>query len=142
MKNDLKDILSGSNKDIDNQKLMDYLSGHLSAPDRHEVENNMADDAFLNDAVEGLQKMTNKKDMQGYVDQLNNDLQKQTLKNLKRKDKRRWKDQPYTYFTIIIVLILLVFCFIVIKKYAEGKQGSTVATSQHIQPNRNNDFLF
>ena len=41
MNNDLKDILSNSNKDIDNQQLMDYLSNQLSKADSHEIEKNM-----------------------------------------------------------------------------------------------------
>ena len=38
MNPDLLNILSHSNKDIDNQKLMDYLSGKLSEKERQEVE--------------------------------------------------------------------------------------------------------
>ncbi len=37
----------------------------------HEVERSMADSEFLNDAVEGLQHIGNKKDLQAYVDELN-----------------------------------------------------------------------
>jgi hypothetical protein len=125
MKNELKDILSNSNKDIDNQQLMDYLSNQLSKADSHEIEKNMADDAFMNDAVEGLQEIENKKNMQAYVEQLNNDLQKQIAKNKNRKQKRRLKDQPITYVTIIIILILVVVSFLVLKKYLEEKQSKS-----------------
>ncbi|RYF92720.1 MAG: hypothetical protein EOO00_06990, partial [Chitinophagaceae bacterium] len=38
MQDDLLKILSDSNKEIDNQKLMDYLSGKLSGEQKHEVE--------------------------------------------------------------------------------------------------------
>jgi hypothetical protein len=121
MNNDLKDILSNSNKDIDNQQLMDYLSNHLSKADSHEVEKNMADDEFMNDAIEGLQKIEHKKNMQIYVEQLNKDLQKQIAKNKTRKDKRNLKNDPYTYITIIIILILVVISFIVLKKYLDQR---------------------
>ena len=57
MNKDLLNILANSNKDIDNQQLMDYLSGKLSGEDLHELERSMAGDEFLNDAVEGLQKV-------------------------------------------------------------------------------------
>ena len=60
MNNDLLNILSNSNKDIDNQKLMDYLSGKLSAEKTHEIEKQMTDSDFVNDAVEGLQEIKNK----------------------------------------------------------------------------------
>lgn len=131
MNNDLKDILANSNKDIDNQQLMDYLSNQLSKADTHAVEQSMADDEFMNDAVEGLQEIDNKKDMQAYVEQLNSDLLKQIAKNKTRKEKRRLKDQPYTYVAIIIVLILLVLSFIVLKKYTE-KNAQPGANKQKI----------
>src|SRR5579872_6176103 len=76
MNKDWLNILSNSNKDIDNQQLMDYLSGKLSGDALHEVERSMAENEFLNDAVEGLQKVRDKKDMQAYVDQLNTTMQK------------------------------------------------------------------
>lgn len=133
MNNDLKDILSNSNKDIDNQKLLDYLMNQLSKKETHELERDMAADEFLNDAVEGLQKLTNKKDVQAYVEQLNRDLQKQTTKNKKRKEKRKLKDQPYLYLTIILILLLMVVCFIVIKKRIDHKQSTTAGISVKTQ---------
>lgn len=123
MDNDLKNILSHSNKDIDNQQLIDYLSNQLSKSDSHIVEKNMADDEFMNDAVEGLQKIENRKDMQAYVEQLNNDLHNQIAKNKHRKDKRKLKDQPYTYIAIIIILILVIISFVVLKKYLEARNA-------------------
>ena len=122
MSNDLKDILGNSNKDIDNQQLMDYLSSQLNKAGEHEVEAAMADDAFVNDAVEGLQQIPDKKNMQAYVEQLNEELQKQIAKNKKRKEKRRLKDSPYTYWAIIILLLLMIICFIAVKKYLDARQ--------------------
>jgi hypothetical protein len=116
MNNDLKDILSNSNKDIDNQQLMDYLSHHISKADTHELEKSMAEDDFINDAVEGLQEIKPTKNLQIYVEQLNKDLQKQITKNKNRRLKRRIKDQPYTYFAIILILLLVVIGYIVLKR--------------------------
>jgi anti-sigma factor RsiW len=76
MNKDWLNILSNSNKDIDNQQLMDYLSGKLSGEALHEVERSMADNEFLNDAVEGLQQLGNKKNLQARVDELNASMQK------------------------------------------------------------------
>ncbi|MEO5890635.1 MAG: hypothetical protein ABIQ31_10300 [Ferruginibacter sp.] len=129
MNNDLKNILSNSNKDIDNQQLMDYLSNQLSKEDSHAIEENMADDEFMNDAVEGLQKIDNKKDMQAYVEQLNNDLHKQIAKNKNRKEKRKLKGQANLYLTIVIILILLVVSFVMLKKYLDAKHAIPATTS-------------
>jgi len=119
MSDQLKDILSNSNKDIDNQKLMQYLKEQLNAEERHEVEKNMTDDPFMNDAMEGLQQFDKNKNIADYVSQLHEDLQKQLAKKKKRKEKRRWKDQPWVYLTIVIILLLLIICFVVVKKYME-----------------------
>ncbi len=120
MSDDLKDILSNLNKDVEQEKLLDYLNKKLSASDAHEVEKQMADDEFMNDAVEGLQHFKNKKDLLLLVDQLNSDLKKQTLKKKLKKDKRKLKDQPLLYFTIALLLILVVISYILIKIYLRG----------------------
>jgi anti-sigma factor RsiW len=114
MSNDLLNILSNSNKDIDNQQLMDYLSGKLSGREKHEVEKWMADNDFMNDAVEGLQHFEDKKEMLDYVAQLNRDLQKNLRKKRKRREKRRLKENTWVYFAIILVLLLCVIAYYVI----------------------------
>ena len=133
MKNELKDILTNSNKDIDNQQLMDYLSHHISGTDSHELEKTMADDPFMNDAVEGLQQLKPGKNIEIYVEQLNAGLQKQIGKNKKRKNNRRFKENPYTYYAIIFILLLIIISFIILKKHnvgnpvLHGKSSSTVS---------------
>ncbi|MGB4937056.1 MAG: hypothetical protein WBO30_08575, partial [Ferruginibacter sp.] len=94
MSDNLKNILSNLNKDIEQDKLLDYLSKNLSADDAHELEKQMADDAFMNDAVEGLEQFKNKKDLLLLVEQLNSDLKKKTAKKKNKKEKRKLKDQP------------------------------------------------
>jgi hypothetical protein len=116
MNNDLKNILSNSNKDIDNQQLMDYLSNRLSKDAQHEVEQQMSDDPFFNDAIEGLQSVKPNTDVNQYVQQLNIDLQKQIAKNKNRRLKRRWKDQPWTYVVIAVILMLAVVSYYILKR--------------------------
>lgn len=116
MNKDLLNILANSNKDIDNQQLMDYLSGKLSGEALHELEKSMAGDDFLNDAVEGLQQMKNSKDMQSYVDQLNGAMQKNLQKKKQRRLRRRLKEEPWTYLAIILVIVLCVLGYIVIRQ--------------------------
>ena len=76
MSKDLKDILANLNKDIEQEKLLDYLNKNLSAAEAHEVEKQMADDEFMNDAMEGLENFKNKKDVSLMVQQLNSELKK------------------------------------------------------------------
>lgn len=117
MSDELKNILSNLNKEIEQEKLLDYLNKKLSAPEAHEVEKQMADDAFMNDAVEGLEDFKNKNDLSLYIEQLNHGLKKQLDKKNKRKEKRKLRDQPWLYLTIAILLILIVISFVVVKKY-------------------------
>ncbi len=129
----LLNILSNSNKDIDNQKLMDYLSGKLSAEEKHELEKQMVDSEMMNDAVEGLQDFENKKDVQAFADQLNNNLQKQLEKRKKRKLKRTFKEQPWLYLALIFILFLIIICFIVIKKNLEVKaKNSSIPSAKEL----------
>ncbi|MEY2917275.1 MAG: hypothetical protein RIS73_989 [Bacteroidota bacterium] len=131
MSDDLKNILNNSNKDIDNQKLMDYLSQQLSKQDSHELEKMMADDEFMNDAVEGLEQFSNVKKLPLSVEQLNRTLQKQISKKKNRKEKRKIKDQPWVYFAIVLLLIVAIICFVIVKKHMEDKKTVTQSTITH-----------
>ena len=115
MNKDLLNILANSNKDIDNQQLMDYLSGKLSGEALHELEKSMAGDEFLNDAVEGLQQVGNRQQMESYVEELNAAMQKSLDKKKQRRLRRRFKEEPWTYVAIIVVIVLCVLGYIVIR---------------------------
>lgn len=120
MSDELKDILSNLNKEIEQEKLLDYLNKKLSAAEAHEVEKQMADDDFVNDAVEGLEHFEDKKALPGYVQQLNKDLKKLLGKRKLEKEKRRLKEQPWLYFTIALLLILIIVGFVLVRKYLEN----------------------
>jgi hypothetical protein len=122
MSDDLKNILSNSNKDIDNQQLMDYLSKQLSKAESHDLEKMMAEDEFMNDAVEGLEQIGNNKNIAAYTEQLNFELKKQLAKKKQRKEKRRLKEQPWIYLAIITLLLLCIIAYVVIKKRIEYKK--------------------
>jgi hypothetical protein len=114
MPDDLLNILSDSNKDIDNQRLMDYLSGKLSGKEQHEIERSMADNEFVNDAIEGLQDFRDKKDVQAYVDQLNAALKKNLEHKKLRREKRRIKENPWILLSILLILILCVTAYFIV----------------------------
>lgn len=120
MSDNLKDILANLNKDIEQDKLLDYLNKNLSADEAHELEKQMADDEFMNDAVEGLESFKNKQDVSLLVKQLNAELKKQTAKKKVKKEKRKLKEQPWVYITIVILLLLVIIAYVVIKRYLAG----------------------
>jgi anti-sigma factor RsiW len=116
MSNDLLDILSNSNDKINNQKLIDYLNDELSAKEKHEVEKWMSDNDMVNDAVEGLQHVKNKKNLQAYVEQLNKNLQNQLEQKKQQQQKRKLKEYPWLYFAIVLILLLCIVAYVIIRK--------------------------
>lgn len=115
MSNDLLNILSHSNKDIDNQKLIDYINGKLSGNEKHEVEKWMIDNHFENEAMEGLQSLREKKDLNTHVDQLNKALNKYLQQKKQRRSRRKIKEISWSYFSIILVLLLIIIAYFVIR---------------------------
>lgn len=117
MNDDLLNILSGSNKDIDNQKLMDYISNKLSAEQKHEFEKTLLDSELESDAVDGLSQFKNKRDPVAYAEELNRKLQKQLQKKKVSKAKRRIKELRWVYVTITLIIIISLIAFIIISKF-------------------------
>ncbi len=116
MSDDLKDILSNLNKDIEQKKLLQYLNHDMSDAEQHAFEKQMNDDEFMNDAVEGLQTVEDKNKITDIIQQMNTGLKKQLDKKKKRKQKRKLAEQPLLYFSILVLLLLITIAYIVIKK--------------------------
>ncbi len=116
MNKDLLNILSNSNKDIDNQQLMDYLAGKLSEEEKHAVEMQLAENEFASDAVEGLAAVQNKRDINVVVDQLNRELHKK-LSQKPNKRRRKMLQQRWIYAAIILILALVIATWLMIVKY-------------------------
>ena len=121
MNKDLLNILSNSSKDIDNQQLMDYLAGKLSDNEKHQVEMQLAGNDFMNDALEGLEQVKEKKDINLFVDQLNRGLQKKLQQKKTRKQKRKLRQQRWVIAAIIIILSILIATWLMIVKYQAFK---------------------
>ena len=117
MDDDLLNILSNSNKDIDNQKLMDYLSDKLSASEKHEFEKALLDSEMERDAVEGLSQFKNKKDPLAFAEELNLKLKQQLQKKKTLKSKRGIKELRWLYVAITLIIIFILLAFIIIFKF-------------------------
>lgn len=117
MNNNLLNILSNSNKDIDNQQLMDYLAGKLPEEEKHAIEMQLAENDFMNDAVEGLENIPDKKDINVFVEQLNRDLHKKLLHKKQKKLKRKLPQQRWVFAAIILILSILIATWLMIVKY-------------------------
>ena len=121
MSENLKDILSNLNPEVDQEALMQYLQGKLSAQEQHELEKQMMNDDFDADALEGLQEFKNKKNIASLVDQLNTDLKRRTEKKKRFKEKLKLNLDSNLVVAIIIILLLIILSYMVLhKKITQG----------------------
>jgi predicted anti-sigma-YlaC factor YlaD len=116
MSENYKDILSNLSTDVDQETLLLYLQGKLTEEKKHEVEKQLLQHEFDEDAVEGLEEFKDKEQLQYMVEMLNRDLRKKTEKKKQRREKMKIKDQPWLYISILIVILLVVIAYIVINR--------------------------
>jgi hypothetical protein len=117
MEEDLLNILSDNNKDIDNQKLMDYISGKLSAEQKHEVEKWMIDNPFFSEAVEGLQHAGDVHHVSASVDEINRQLRKYLQKRKKRRESKLLGVDQWTYLAVLLILGILIGVYFALKYF-------------------------
>ena len=111
---DVNDDILHSEEELSDEQLMNYLKGYLSREDAHDVEEQMIDDSFVNDAIEGLQQFSSNKKLDDYVRQLNHHLHEQIGAQKQRSEKRRLKDMPWIVQAIVIVLLLCMLAYVVV----------------------------
>ena len=112
----LKDILSNLSTEVDQETLLKYLEGRLTDEQKHELEKKMLSSDFDNDAMEGLQEIKDKARILSVVEKLNRDLHKKLEKKKRRREKFRFKDQPWLYVAIVIILLLIILSYVVIHR--------------------------
>ncbi len=117
MPENYKDILSHLSTEVDQETLLLYLQGKLSEKEKHDVEKQLLQNDFDNEAIEGLQEIKDKQQIQYMVEMLNRDLKKKTEKKKLRRDKMKIKDQPWLYISIAILLLLIIISYIVIRRF-------------------------
>lgn len=115
MSNDIKNILSNLNNDVEQEKLLEYLNRTLSTEEQHALEARLNDDPFMSDAMDGLSEMKSPDKISLMVYQLNKDLEKK-LDHKKKRKKRSITETPWLYYTVIILLLVAVIGYLVIKK--------------------------
>ena len=108
-------LTNGDN--VTEEQLMDYLKGNLSGDSLHEVEKLMADSAFVNDAIEGLQNFPQNKNLEEYVAQLNKQLHQQLDNRKQQKERRKIKDLQWPLIAVVIILLLCLAGYIVLRMY-------------------------
>ncbi|MEQ1675685.1 MAG: hypothetical protein ABL876_03215 [Chitinophagaceae bacterium] len=120
MAENYKDILSHLSTEVDQETLLLYLQGKLTEEKKHEVEKQLLQSDFEDDALEGLQDFKDKEQLQYMVEMLNRDLKKKTEKKKRRREKMVIKDQPWLYISILILILLIVLSYFVISRMLKG----------------------
>jgi uncharacterized membrane protein YukC len=120
MQENLKDILTNLSTEVDQETLLLYLQGKLSAEQQHEVEKKMMDNEFASDALEGLQNFKDEQRLQLLIDQLKKDLRKKTEKKKAYREKRKLSLDPWVTIAIILVLVLVVIGYFIIRRYTSS----------------------
>ncbi len=118
--NDLRDILKNT-EELNHENLLKYLEGNASQEERHALEKMMADDHFVNDAVEGLQDFKNPAQVAEYVNQLNRQLLKHAHQKLHRKKKRTLVEQNWLIIAILSILLLCIAGYFLIHFYSNSQ---------------------
>ena len=116
MSENYKDILSNLSTDVDQETLLLYLQGKLSEEKKHEVEKQLLQHEFNEDAIDGLQEFKDKEQLQYMVEMLNRDLKKKTEKKKERREKMKIKDQPWLIVSILILILLIALAYIFIHR--------------------------
>ena len=140
---DISNILQ-SDDELNEAQLKKYLSGEADAEELYAVEKSMADDPFVNDAVEGLQAFSSESKMDDYVAQLNKKLHQQLETPKDRKNKRRIKYLPWVIVAVIIILLLCIVAVWVIRMQRERQNQhdhQKVELPHQIQSNNDKNII-
>lgn len=117
MNKDLLNILSDS-KEIDQQKLLNYLQGNVSEEERHEIEKLLIDADFESDAADGLQQVGDKSKLPVVMGEINRQLIKKLSKRRKRDTLKKPLNLMIPVVTTIILLLLALMFFLYIRRHA------------------------
>jgi hypothetical protein len=115
MKKNLLQIFRRKNTIIDDQQILDYLSGRLSGTARYEVESWLADqDDFGHDALEGLQLLKEKEALPLHLQKMNSDLSKVLRAEKKRSRRKGIGEMKWIYLSIVLILIFILAGYLII----------------------------
>ncbi len=115
---DLLNILQSNEVPIENQQIIDYLQGQLQTDAQHNLEKQEQHDPMMQDALEGLRMLPNANNLEKMTTAINLHLQQRIAgQKLKRKETARWKDQNWILMAAITIILLIIICFVVVRRF-------------------------
>lgn len=98
-----------------NEQIRKYINNQLTGEELHQFEKQMLENEMLNDAVEGLSALENKKSIDSYVNDLNKHLQQYTSSKKKRRLKNKLELNDWTLLAILFIIAMCTVAYYVIK---------------------------
>jgi|GEM_PF-883261 len=117
---DIKAIFTSSDdasKKWSSDELLQYIKHTLPPEKRVLLEQQMLEDPFLNDAIEGMQQYKTEQIMQQAVFTINTNIKDRLDEKKRLQKKRSFKDLPWIALTILVVIGLCVAGFFIIQQY-------------------------
>lgn len=131
-------------EELSDEQLINYLKGNLSDEELHNVEKQMADSSFVNDAVEGLQNFSSDKKLDAYVKQLNDNLHQQLTNKKQLKEQRNFKDLQWYVLAVVLILILCLLSYVIVmmvkRREQQKRQVQQTTDVRAHRPSANNNF--
>ena len=105
---------------IDSGRLLAYLEGRLSDGERHEVEKQMAESAFLSEAMEGLEGIRDSKRIAPIVGELNSALKGSIRRGRNRRGPKSTDFPGWLALATLLVIALAAIAFLVYRMLTGG----------------------
>jgi hypothetical protein len=137
---DLTNILQDD--ELNEDQLKKYLSGNISEEERRELEDQIKDSDFTNDAVEGLRSFSSTTRLDEYVEHLNKDLHQYLASKKEIKEKRKIKDLSWIIFAVVIILLLCILAYVVIRMQREKQLEKKSISVELLQEKNKNNHPF
>lgn len=104
-----------TNSTNNNEQIKKYINNQLTGEELHQFEKQMLENEMLNDAIEGLSALENKKSIDSYVNDLNKHLQQYTSSKKKRRLKNKLELNDWTLLAILFIIAMCTIAYYVIK---------------------------
>ena len=109
---DLNNIWNAEDE-LNEDQLLEYVNKKATDEAAYNLERKMADSAFVEDGVEGLQQFSSAEKINAYVQQINQDLHHK-LTDKKAKKKRGIQSLSWEIIAVLVVIILCLLGYAII----------------------------
>ena len=121
MKKGLQNLLDNASREIDPQRLMDYMNGRLAEREKNEVERWLLEHEELGrEALEGLQQLTSPQQLQTSVTHINHQLEHYLLQKKKKSNRRPFVPDKSAWVAIFLLLLLAIAALLILQRLYMG----------------------